>query len=347
MRSILRILSWLVGGVMAWLTLYVVRELSAIWQRLNQIDAHTSIHTDHNTHAGSGLTYEAFTEITPTDESISQPHIKRHVIEDGIERVTVTPATQRYQTPIVFLHGMWHGAWCWQWWQTIFADLGWQSHAISLPGHGQSPLQRPIRDCTLDYYTSFVRAEIERFDTPPIIMGHSMGGAITQWYLKYVRNDLPAAVLVASWVADVAMRDGWSMFLKLDPLGMVMTAQAGDATPYMRNPQRAAAALISKNAIITPEELHAQLGPESSLVLFQHNPPFWSPAAADDIAAPMLYIAGERDAVISLPASRRAAEHYKADFMVAADAGHNIMMDTDYAYSANRVHEWLLQQGIT
>lgn len=37
-----------------------------------------------------------------------------------------------------------------------------------------------------------------------MLIGHSMGGALTQWYLKYGRS-LPAAVLVAPWPSH-AMR---------------------------------------------------------------------------------------------------------------------------------------------
>lgn len=99
-----------------------------------------------------------------------------HVIEDGIERITYTPQTPKFRTPILMAHGMWHGAWCWQQWQALFADWGWTSVAYSLPGHGHSPEQRPIPECTLDYYVSFLRDEVARFTRPPILMGHSMGG---------------------------------------------------------------------------------------------------------------------------------------------------------------------------
>ena len=74
-----------------------------------------------------------------------------HTIEDGIERVTYVPKQRRFETPILMQHGLWHGAWCWRQWQELFAQWGWRSCAFSLPGHGGSPLQRPIAECTLDY----------------------------------------------------------------------------------------------------------------------------------------------------------------------------------------------------
>lgn len=41
----------------------------------------------------------------PTSYTISE------TVEDGIERIVYTPDARRFQTPIVFQHGMWHGTW--------------------------------------------------------------------------------------------------------------------------------------------------------------------------------------------------------------------------------------------
>src|SRR5262245_60882064 len=76
------------------------------------------------------------------------PYNVTHTIEGGIERVVYRPDQPRFSTPILMQHGMWHGAWCWRYWQELLAEWGWESHAFSLPGHAGSPVQRPIRWCT-------------------------------------------------------------------------------------------------------------------------------------------------------------------------------------------------------
>jgi len=43
-------------------------------------------------------------------------------LDSGIERITYTPQQRRFETPILMQHGMWHGAWCWQLWQELFAE---------------------------------------------------------------------------------------------------------------------------------------------------------------------------------------------------------------------------------
>jgi pimeloyl-ACP methyl ester carboxylesterase len=273
-------------------------------------------------------------------------HTIIHTVQDGIERIVYRPEVKRFETPILMQHGMWHGAWCWQSWQELFAEWGWESIAISLPGHGQSPVQRPIRWCTLGYYLQFLAAEIERLQQRtfqrPILMGHSMGGALTQWVLKYV-GDLPAAVLVAPWTSHNMLGPVFR-FSRLDPIGFLLCILTLTTTPNIRSPQRAARMFITEGAIITPEELQARLGPESLWVLLQYNPLLWSPVKRT--GTPMLWLAGGSDVLISEPEERRSAAHYGADYVAVDGAGHNLMMEHSYRQTAETIRDWLLQQGI-
>lgn len=266
-----------------------------------------------------------------------------HTTHDGIERVVYVPTNRRFQTPILMQHGMWHGAWCWQHWQELLAEWGWETHAYSLPGHGESPTQRPIRWCTLDYYLTFLQAEVDRLPRRPVLMGHSMGGALTQRYLKYVADDLPAAALIAPWPSHSMALSILNQFL-LDFVGAVLSLVSLTTTPCVRNPRRATRMFITEGAIYSPEDLHARLGPESLLILLQYNPPFWRPP--EQIRTPMLWLAAEADTLISEPRQRRSAKHYKADYVVVAGAGHDVMVERGYRQTAKLIHNWLVQQGI-
>ena len=276
--------------------------------------------------------------------SVSNSQLLNHTVEDGIERVVYTPKKRRFETPILMQHGMWHGAWCWAEWQALLATWGWESHAHSLPGHAGSPAQRALPLCTLDYYLGFLKAEVERLPRLPVLMGHSMGGALTQWYLKYVADDLPAAVLVAPWVSHSMVKDGILGMLRLDPWLYPLMSLSWDAAPFVRTPARAARALISPDARYSPEALHARLGPESALVLLQHNPPFWTPPGR--VQTPLLWLAGECDTMLSEAVERRSAAHYAAEYHVIEGAGHNVMMERNYRETAALIHEWLLAQGV-
>lgn len=263
-------------------------------------------------------------------------------IDNGIERITYLPRQRRFETPILMQHGMWHGAWCWKHWQELFATWGWETHAHSLPGHAGSPVQRPIRWATLDYYFGFLKAEIERLPRRPVLMGHSMGGALTQWYLKY-GDGLPAAALVAPWTSHNMLP---SIFrsIRRDPLGALLCLLTLTSTPMRRSPARAAEMFIHPGALYSPEELHARLGAESFLVLGQYNPLLWKPLERTSI--PLLWLSGAADTLISEPESRRSAAHYQAEYVAVPSAGHNLMMEKSYRETAETIHKWLDQQGI-
>lgn len=271
------------------------------------------------------------------------PYTVSRSVEDGIERVVYTPAERRFAAPILMQHGMWHGAWCWRWWQELFAEWGWESIAFSLPGHGASPERRPVRWATLGYYLRFLNVEIERLPQRPVLMGHSMGGALIQWYLKYGADNLPAAVLVAPWTSHNMQTPALlGRTARRDPLGVLLSFLTLEGTPLVRNPRRAAESLITPGALLSPEELSDRLGRESALVLLQYQPPFWRPA--EHVRTPLLWLAGERDEVLPEAVERPSAAHYGADYLIIPEAGHNIMMERRYRGAAKAVDRWLARR---
>ncbi|MBI5960210.1 MAG: alpha/beta hydrolase [Chloroflexi bacterium] len=285
--------------------------------------------------APKGLT---FAQTRETDT-----YSRTHTIEDGIERIVYVPKNRRHDTPIIMQHGMWHGAWCWELWQELFAAWGWETRAHSLPGHAGSPVQRPIYRCTLDYYLSFLKTELDRSPVRPVLMGHSMGGALTQWYLKYVADDLPAAVLVAPWVSHSMFGDGLIPLITYDPLVLLLMMRSWDATPMARpGPGSAVRFLVGPQAVIPLDQLQPRLGPESVLVMYQHNPPFWTPPAS--VHTPLLWIAGEDDPLLVEPAERRSAAHYGAEYFVAERARHNVMIEHNERETAEKIDRWLAER---
>lgn len=326
---------WL-GLGLGGLTGYVLtQQVWAIWQ-LVKINVDHTLRTQIN-EAPRGITFSETIEM--------EVYTKSHTIEDGIERIVYLPKNRRFDTPILMQHGMWHGAWCWELWQKLFAEWGWETRAHSLPGHAGSPTQRAIARCTLDYYLSFLKAEVAGLPRQPVLMGHSMGGALIQWYLKYVRDDLPATVLVAPWVSHSMFNDGLFRMLRFDPLGVMKMLLSWDASPMKRKGSGSAVRfLVGSQAVVSLDELQPRLGRESALVLYQHNPPFWYPP--ERVRTPMLWIAGEDDPLLIESVERRSATYYGADYIVAEKARHNVMMEHNYREMAKAIHDWLEEQGI-
>ena len=76
----------------------------------------------------------------------------------------------------VLVHGAWHGAWCWERVVPLLAVRGHAVRAIDLPGHGDDP--QPPASVTWDDYMRRMEEAIGETDEPPILVGHSLGGAV-------------------------------------------------------------------------------------------------------------------------------------------------------------------------
>ena len=168
---------------------------------------------------------------------------------------------------------------------------------------------------------------------------------MTQWYLKYVADDLPGAVLVAPWVSHSMVKDGLLKLIAFDPVGILLMMLSWDAAPMKRDaPGSAVLFLVGPRAAVPLQELQPRLGPESVIVMYQHNPPFWYPP--ERVHTPMLWIAGEDDPLLAEPAERRSAAHYGAEYVVAARARHNLMMEHNYRQTAETIQAWLVKRGV-
>jgi pimeloyl-ACP methyl ester carboxylesterase len=93
-----------------------------------------------------------------------------------------------------------HGAWCWNWyWKPFFlpyfSSQGYDAIAFSLRGHGASEGLAQINMFSIGDYVRDLRSVVSTLDQP-LIVGHSLGGFVTQAYLT--QHAARGAVLLAS-----------------------------------------------------------------------------------------------------------------------------------------------------
>jgi pimeloyl-ACP methyl ester carboxylesterase len=70
-----------------------------------------------------------------------------------------------HPVPLLFVHGGWHGAWCWdEHFLDFFADKGFRAAAVSLRGHGKSETEQPLNTCSIKDYVDDVLAAVDRLD---------------------------------------------------------------------------------------------------------------------------------------------------------------------------------------
>lgn len=128
-------------------------------------------------------------------------------------------------TNVVFIHGLWISHTAWQPWIERFAAQG--HHAVAPAWPGEHEGVQDTRDNAgdqagigIDELTEYFAELLERFDTQPVVIGHSFGGLIAQKLLG--QNKVAAAIAI-----DPAPIKG------VKPLPL---AQLRSALPVLGNP---------------------------------------------------------------------------------------------------------------
>jgi pimeloyl-ACP methyl ester carboxylesterase len=121
--------------------------------------------------------------------------------------------TEAHPSPLLFVHGGCHAAWCWdEHFLDYFASHGFRAAAVSFRAHGGSGSDKPLTKLSVADYVDDVRTAAEELDSEPIVIGHSLGGFTLQHYLE--RFDAPAGVLMASLPPRGVLRCALRVWLK-------------------------------------------------------------------------------------------------------------------------------------
>jgi pimeloyl-ACP methyl ester carboxylesterase len=251
--------------------------------------------------------------------------------------------SEAHPVPLLFVHGAWHAAWCWdEYFLRFFADKGYRALAVSFRGHGGSPTSKPLRNCTVNDYVEDVWSVAETLPTRPVIIGHSMGGLIVQKYLEL--HDSPAGVLMAS-IPPQGNLGNALRWIRRHPWDFTKMIITGKALPYISTPQLAREKFFSAH---TPDSLvldcAARLQEDSSrigidcLVLSLPRP--------KRVTTPLLVLGAHDDGAHTRNEVRATARAYRTEAEFFPDMGHNMMLEPGWEAVAERIHTWLGTHGL-
>ena len=98
----------------------------------------------------------------------------------GEDRVFLTKtAESESQAPtILFVHGGYHGAWCFAHYLSYFEALGIPAAAMDQRGHGGLPQDANFPDAGVAEMAEDVVASCNALSGPAILVGHSLGGLV-------------------------------------------------------------------------------------------------------------------------------------------------------------------------
>ena len=150
-------------------------------------------------------------------------HIQPDNCAYPLELLRHVSAHEQEQTPVLFLHGIFVGAWCWQHFLPDFAHHGWDAWALSFRGHGNSQANGwfGLNDFVSDAEIA-VDYIYRQTGKMPIVIGHSMGGMVLQRLM--VSRQLQAAVLLCSIPPQGLAPLAWSNWF-LRPMDMMHMAE--------------------------------------------------------------------------------------------------------------------------
>ncbi|MDI9951399.1 MULTISPECIES: alpha/beta fold hydrolase [unclassified Rhodococcus (in: high G+C Gram-positive bacteria)] len=254
-------------------------------------------------------------------------------MEPALEIVHAPATGVADRSPLLFVHGLGHGAWCWHNWLEAAAAAGHQAYALSFRGHGGS--EGSVAGARLrDYVADTVRAATSIADGKGVLIGHSLGGLIVQHALPVIKP--AAAVLLASISAHPAIGTAISV-VRHDPIqGLRLVA----GLPLHLGPDMLFTGLDAASAAAAM----VRMTPESALVQYQLLAR--TPAPLPSPSIPVLSVATTDDRVVPIRATRATARRYGATIRELEGIGHDMMLDAGWQTAWDVVDQWLHSQAV-
>jgi len=243
------------------------------------------------------------------------------------ELISALPDGDTGKPPLLFVHSLAHGAWCFaEHWLGAAAERGFGAYAVSLRGHGGSSGGDRLRRTRLRDYVHDVIQAAATLPSQPVLIGHSLGAlAVARALARYPAR---AAVLLA----PVPPGQGVGLAVHLARVA----------------PAAMARAVIGRTVPFRPEHLfHSsdaavhlfRLGAESPLVQYQlalHRRPE-RPLGEP----PVLVVGAGEDRLVPPRVLARTARFYGTDPVVIPDIGHDLMLDAGWERPLTTILDWV------
>ncbi len=250
------------------------------------------------------------------------------------------PRREARQVPLLFVHGAWHGAWCWdEYFLDFFAAKGYRSLAVSLRGHGKSPAPKPMQFCSMADLVDDVASVTDSLPCRPVVIGHSMGGFVVQKYLE--SHDAPSAVLLASVPPSGIARFLLRRFKMHPVLTAVNLAMTKSLNSIGGTPDLTREAFFSRwtpDADIVrhlPELCEEYLGKHVLDMLLLNLP------KPELVSTTLLVLGAEHDTCFTQQEVHATAAAYHTEAEIFPDMGHDMMLEPGWPAVAERIHAWL------
>lgn len=252
------------------------------------------------------------------------------------------PAKTAHATPLLFVHGAFTAAWCWEeHFLPFFAAAGYPAYALSLSGHGASPGRERLDVFSIDDYVNDVATVAAALPAPPILIGHSMGGFVVQKYLE--KHVAPAAVLSCSVPPQGLLAAAVTMMFSKPYLMQDLNGIMSGGQVVMETLRDA----LFAQPVSMPDlqRFYRMAQPESHRAIWDMSM-FVSMDAAQVKRTPLLVQGAELDHLIDADLVEKTARCYAVEAHIFPGLGHGLMLERDWRKPAQQILDWLQAQDL-
>ena len=247
---------------------------------------------------------------------------------------------------IVFIHGMFQNPRSWDRWVAYFQQRGWQCHAPAWPLHEGDPAQlranppAGLGDLSLERILQTLEAFVETLPEQPVIVGHSVGGLITQLLVNKGLANL--GVCISSVAPNRMLSFDWG-FIKNSAL--INNPLAGNE-PFFTDLETFHGAFCNT---LTIEETRApfnETATHDSRNVLRDCLGSHGEVDVERPHAPLLFVSGEEDAIIRFELVEKNAKAYSdpssiVDVKIFPGRDHFICGEPGWEEVAGYVADWV------
>jgi non-heme chloroperoxidase len=256
-----------------------------------------------------------------------------------LEIVHQAPKAQARHAPaLLFVHGAYCGAWCWQphfipW----FAARGYDCYAFSFEGHAGSAGHEYLAASSINDFRRNLDRVIDGLPSTPVVIAHSMGGFVLQQTL--VERALPGAVFLASVPPTGMAAPGLRLMAGAPNLFVKLNLfQRGHYGPDLDELRALLFSADAPDEALEPVIHHCQ--PESERAVMDMT--LVNPLGiGQPQATPALVLGGADDRLIAPDDVVATARFLNTSAEILPGFGHMMMLDTRWEHCAERILAWL------
>jgi pimeloyl-ACP methyl ester carboxylesterase len=251
---------------------------------------------------------------------------------------------------VVLIHGNWSRGEQLAAVRAAFNERGYTAHTSTLRHH-ELPIHEgaiKIASLSLRDYVDDLVAFVASLETPPLLVGHSMGGLLAQLVAARTRHiglvaacPAPAAGIAGSTPANRRMSMPW--FLRVRPWGTPVPPPTFERfRQWVANTQSEDTAREIYDGLVY-ESGRAQC--EMLLALLKLSKATYVDAAA--VNTPVLVIGGERDLIVPAGVLRQTAAQYRhADVVHIPKSDHMVFSGPYLPITMSHIDEWLTKNQL-